>query len=74
MKMLSRRSLVASACAIGIAAMSSASAATKVDLILTNGKIATIDAQNSFVTTVVVDDGKILATGDASIAADYVAD
>lgn len=74
MKMLSRRTFVAAACSIGLAAMSCANAATKVDLILTNGKIATVDAKNNFVTTVVVDDGRIVATGDASIAADYVAE
>ena len=39
-----------------------------------NGKIATVDAQNSFVSTVVVDDGKIIAVGDASVAEGYTAE
>ncbi|GFE80148.1 hypothetical protein GCM10011487_21480 [Steroidobacter agaridevorans] len=75
MKMFSRRSLVAAGCAVamGIGSMTAAFAATEVDLILTNGKIATVDAQNNFVTTVVVDKGRILATGDASIASGYTA-
>lgn len=48
-------------------------AATSVDLILKNGKVATIDAQNSFATTVIVDDGRIVAVGDDGVASNYSA-
>lgn len=41
------------------------------DLVLKNGKIYTVDANDDVVTTVVVDDGKIVAAGDAAILADY---
>lgn len=49
-------------------------AATAVDLILKNGNIATMDARNSSATTVVVDDGRIVAVGDDNIAEDYSAE
>lgn len=76
MKQVSKRLLTAAACCLVVvaASVSAAHAATRVDLILTNGKIATVDDNNSFVTTVVVDKGRILATGDAATTADYVAD
>jgi predicted amidohydrolase YtcJ len=66
--------MLATGCAVvlGIAPLD-ALAATQVDLILKNGKIATVDASNSVVSTVVVDDGRIVAVGDESIAAGYTA-
>lgn len=45
-----------------------------VDLILTNGKVLTVDEQFSIHTTVIVDEGRIVATGDASLAAQYASD
>lgn len=67
-------SLAVTACivAFGVGGASSALAA-QVDLILKNGKIATIDEQNSFVSTVVVNDGRIVAVGDETVAAGYTA-
>ena len=44
-----------------------------VDLILTNGKVLTVDADFSIHDTVVVDDGLIVATGDASLLQRYAA-
>jgi len=41
--------------------------AAEVDLILTNGKVLTVDENFSIHDTVVVDDGLIVATGDASL-------
>ena len=38
-----------------------------VDLILTNGKVLTVDDQFSIQDTVVVNDGRIVATGSASL-------
>ena len=45
-----------------------------VDLILTNGKVLTVDADFSIHSTVVVDDGRIVATGDDTLAGQYQAD
>lgn len=44
---------------------------TNVDLILTNGKVLTVDNQFSIHHTVVVNDGLIVATGDAALASQY---
>ncbi len=55
-------------------AVSGAPPARQVDLILTNGKIQTVDAQNRFVSTVIVDGGRIVAAGDASLLGEYRAD
>lgn len=44
-----------------------------VDLILTNGKIVTVDADFSIQDTIVVDGGNIVAVGDSSLLADYTA-
>lgn len=43
----------------------------QVDLILHNGKVLTVDEDFSIVDTVVVDDGRIVATGAASLAEQY---
>ena len=45
-----------------------------VDLILSNGKIVTVDEAFTIASTVVVNDGRILEVGDASIADNYQAD
>jgi hypothetical protein len=45
-----------------------------VDLILTNGKVLTVDDQFSIQDTVVVNDGRIVATGDASLTSQYASD
>lgn len=45
-----------------------------VDLILTNGKILTVDDQFSIQDTVVVNDGRIVATGSASLTSQYGSD
>lgn len=66
------RSAIAAALS-GLAAAPGALAATEVDLILKNGKVATMDAQGRVATTVIIDDGRIVAVGDESIAADYSA-
>ncbi|MFM1896227.1 MAG: hypothetical protein RLZZ385_1301 [Pseudomonadota bacterium] len=44
-----------------------------VDLILTNGKVVTVDGDFSIRDTVVVDDGLIVATGDGSLLNQYQA-
>ena len=44
---------------------------TNVDLILTNGKVLTVDNQFSIHNTVIVNDGLIVATGDAALASQY---
>jgi len=74
-KKASRRAFVSAGCAlIGTAAIPRAFALdNRVDLILRNGKIATVDANNRFATTVVVKDGRIVAVGDASAAEGYQA-
>ena len=46
-------------------------AVTPVDLVLTNGKVLTVDAGFSIHDTVVVNDGLILATGDRVLATRY---
>ena len=45
-----------------------------VDLILTNGKVLTIDEQFSIHNTIVVNDGLIVATGEADLASRYQSD
>ena len=45
-----------------------------VDLILTNGKVLTVDEQFSIHNTVVVNDGLIVATGEADLASRYQSD
>ena len=45
-----------------------------VDLILTNGKIITVDDEFSILNTVVVDDGRIIETGGAELALKYQSD
>ena len=45
-----------------------------VDLILTNGKIITVDDEFSIRNTVVVDDGRIIETGGAELALKYQSD
>ena len=45
-----------------------------VDLILTNGKIITVDDEFSIRNTVVVDDGRIIETGGAELALEYQSD
>ncbi|NKB32214.1 MAG: amidohydrolase family protein [Pseudomonadales bacterium] len=45
-----------------------------VDLILTNGKVLTIDDQFSIHDTVVVNDGRVVATGTASLTSEYNTD
>ncbi len=44
---------------------------TEVDLVLTNGKVLTVDDNFSIHSTVVVNDGLIVATGDDSLASRY---
>ncbi|RLA29052.1 MAG: amidohydrolase [Gammaproteobacteria bacterium] len=44
---------------------------TKVDTIFYNGKIVTLDQQLSIASTVVVDDGRIIAVGDDDVADGY---
>ena len=45
-----------------------------VDLILTNGKVLTIDDQFSIHNTVIVDAGRSVATGSAALASQYSSD
>ena len=45
-----------------------------VDLILTNGKIITVDDEFSILNTVVVDDGRVIETGGAELALKYQSD
>ena len=45
-----------------------------VDLILTNGKVLTVDEQFSIHNTIVVNDGLIVATGEADLASRYQSD
>lgn len=44
---------------------------TEVDLVLTNGKVLTVDDEFSIHDTVIVDDGLIVATGDSSLTTRY---
>ena len=44
---------------------------TNVDLILTNGKVLTVDSEFSIRNTVVIDDGLIIETGDAGLTQKY---
>ena len=48
-----------------------ASSPVQVDLILTNGKVLTVDGSFSIHNTVVVDDGRIIETGPVSITENY---
>lgn len=48
-----------------------ASGTTEVDLVLTNGRVLTVDDNFSIHDTVVVNDGLIVATGDSSLADRY---
>ncbi|MGE0626067.1 MAG: amidohydrolase [Pseudomonadales bacterium] len=45
-----------------------------VDLIVSNGRVLTLDADNRIASTLVVDDGRIVAVGDASLTSAYTAD
>lgn len=49
-------------------------ALTPVDLILTNGKVATVDANFTIADTVVVDEGRIVATGGSNLLNQYEAE
>jgi predicted amidohydrolase YtcJ len=50
------------------------SANQNVDLILTNGKVLTVDDQFSIHDTIVVNNGRVVATGSASLASQYTSD
>lgn len=52
-------------------ATTGATGTTEVDLVLTNGKVLTVDDNFSIHDTVVVNDGLIVATGDSSLADRY---
>ncbi|MCB1672872.1 MAG: amidohydrolase [Gammaproteobacteria bacterium] len=52
----------------------SESGTARVDLILTNGKVLTVDDDFSIHNTVVVDDGRIVATGGSELASRYQSD
>ena len=71
------KSLFCSFCCLLLAACDQAeppqSVITDVDLILTNGKIVTVDSAFSIHDTVVVDDGKIVETGSNSLLGKYQA-
>lgn len=54
-----------------LAASTSALAAERVDLLLTNGKVLTVDAKNTIASAIAVRDGKIVATGGAELAQRY---
>jgi len=60
---LKRRTILAAALAAGIFAAMPAQAREQADLILTNGKVATMAREGEFVQAVAVKDGKVLATG-----------
>ena len=60
---LKRRTVLAAALAAGIFAAMPAQAREQADLILTNGKVATMAREGEFVQAVAVKDGKVLATG-----------
>ena len=51
-----------------------AAALTQVDTILSNGKIVTVDGQFSIQDTLVIDEGRIVAVGDASLLQQYQAE
>lgn len=71
------KSLLCSFCCLLLAACDQAkppqTVITDVDLILTNGKIVTVDSAFSIHDTVVVDDGKIVETGSNSLLGKYQA-
>jgi predicted amidohydrolase YtcJ len=58
-----RTTLLSTALAAGLLAAGSSQARDQADLILTNGKIATMAHEGEFVQAVAVKDGKVLATG-----------
>ena len=60
---LKRRTILAAALAAGIFAAMPSQAREQADLILTNGKVATMAREGEFVQAVAVKDGKVLATG-----------
>jgi predicted amidohydrolase YtcJ len=60
---LKRRTVLAAALAAGLFAALPAKAREQADLILTNGKVATMAREGEFVQAVAVKDGKVLATG-----------
>jgi predicted amidohydrolase YtcJ len=60
---LKRRTVLAAALAAGLFAALPAQAREQADLILTNGKVATMAREGEFVQAVAVKDGKVLATG-----------
>ncbi|PZU06111.1 amidohydrolase [Sphingomonas sp.] len=58
--------------ALGLAA-TAAEAAQKVDLLLVNGKVLTVDPKFSVASAIAVSDGKVVATGGADLARRYTA-
>ena len=63
-----------SACGQDDSSNTAGSDGQNVDLILTNGKVLTIDEQFSIHNTIVVNDGLIVATGEADLASRYQSD
>ena len=63
-----------SACGQDDSSNTAGSDGQNVDLILTNGKVLTVDAQFSIHNTIVVNDGLIVATGEADLASRYQSD
>ena len=63
-----------SACGQDDSSNTAGSAGQNVDLILTNGKVLTVDEQFSIPNTIVVNDGLIVATGEADLASRYQCD
>ena len=60
-----------SACGQDDSSNTAGSDGQNVDLILTNGKVLTVDEQFSIHNTIVVNDGLIVATGEADLASRY---
>lgn len=63
-----------SACGQDDSSNTAGSDGQNVDLILTNGKVLTVDEQFSIHNTIVVNDGLIVATGEAALASRYQSD
>ena len=63
-----------SACGQDDSSNTAGSDGQNVDLILTNGKVLTVDEQFSIHNTIVVNDGLIVATGEADLASRYLSD
>ncbi len=63
-----------SACGQDDSSNTAGSDGQNVDLILTNGKVLTVDEQFSIHNTIVVNDGLIVATGEADLASRYQSD